>query len=78
MDLGSGPGFLGIEIGKLQPQARIIGADPSNDMLQIAGENAARAGLSSYEVRQGAAEEMPLESGCSDLVISQSSFHERR
>jgi len=76
VDLGSGPGFLGIEIGRLQPRARIIGVDPSNEMLQIAGENAARAGLSNYEVRQGTAEEMPLESGCSDLVISQSSFHE--
>jgi ubiquinone/menaquinone biosynthesis C-methylase UbiE len=76
VDLGSGPGFLGIEMGKLQPRARIIGVDPSNEMLQIAGENAARAGLSNYEVRMGTAEEMPLESGCSDLVISQSSFHE--
>jgi len=76
VDLGCGPGFLGIEIGKLQPQARIIGMDPSNEMLQIARANAARAGLSNYEARQGTAEEMPLESGCGDLVISQSSFHE--
>jgi len=76
VDLGSGPGFLGIEIGKLQPRARIIGVDPSNEMLKIARENATRAGLSNYEARQGAAEEIPLESGCGDLVISQSSFHE--
>ncbi len=76
VDLGCGPGLLGIEIGKLQPRARLIGVDPSSEMLQIARENAARAGLSNYEARQGAAEELPLESGCSDLVISQSSFHE--
>lgn len=76
VDVGSGPGFLGIEIGKLQPRARLIGVDLSNEMLLIAEENAARAGLSNYKVRQGTAEEMPLESGCSDLVISQSSFHE--
>jgi len=76
VDLGCGPGFLGIEIGKLQPRARIIGVDPSNEMLQIARANAARAGLSNYEARQGTAEEIPLESGCGDLVISQSSFHE--
>ena len=76
VDLGCGPGFLGIEIGKLRPGARIIGVDPSNEMLHIAGENAARAGLLNYEVRQGTAEEIPLESGCGDLVISQSSFHE--
>jgi SAM-dependent methyltransferase len=47
-----------------------------NSRNSIAGENVARAGLSNYEVRQGTAEEMPLESGWSDLVISQSSFHE--
>jgi len=76
VDLGCGPGLLGIEIGKLQPRARIIGVDPSNEMLQIARANATRVGLSNYEARQGTAEEIPLESGCGDLVISQSSFHE--
>lgn len=76
VDLGCGPGFLGIELGRLRPRARIIGVDPSNEMLQIARENASVARLLNYEARQGKAEEIPLESGCGDLVISQSSFHE--
>lgn len=76
VDLGCGPGLLGIEMGKLQPQARIIGVDPSGEMLQIARQNATAAGLSNYEARQGTAEEIPLEPSCSHLVISQSSFHE--
>lgn len=76
VDLGCGPGFLGIELGRLRPRARIIGVDPSGEMLQIARENAAMVGLLNYEGRQGRAEEMSLESGCADLVISQSSFHE--
>jgi ubiquinone/menaquinone biosynthesis C-methylase UbiE len=76
VDLSCGPGFLGIELGGLRPQAQIIGVDPSGEMLQIARENAALAGLQYYETRHGRAEEMPLDSGCADLVISQSSFHE--
>ncbi len=76
VDLGCGAGFLGIELGRLRPRARIIGVDPSNEMLQIARENACMAGLLDYDARQGRAEEIPLESGRADLVISQSSFHE--
>jgi len=76
VDLGAGPGFLAVELGRLRPRARIVGVDPSSEMLQIAGQNASNAGLSNYEARQGTAEEIPLESGCVDLVVSQSSFHE--
>jgi ubiquinone/menaquinone biosynthesis C-methylase UbiE len=76
VDLGSGPGQLAIQLGRLQPQARIISVDPSNEMLHIAGENASKAGLLDYEARLGTAEEIPLESGAVDLLVSQSSFHE--
>jgi len=76
VDLGSGPGFLGIELGKLRPRAQIVGVDPSAEMLLIARENARTAGLANYEARQGKAEELPLQPGGADLVISQSSFHE--
>ena len=50
--------------------------DPSGEMLQIARGNASKAGVSNYEARQGTDEEIPLESGCVDLLVSQSSFHE--
>lgn len=76
VDLGTGPGMLAVELHKLCPQAKIIGVDPSNAMLKIAGENAAKAGISNYEVRLGRAEEIPLEAESADLVVSQSSFHE--
>ncbi len=36
LDLGSGPGFLMVEIKRLFPQARVIGVDPSEPMLKIA------------------------------------------
>ncbi|HNS52317.1 MAG TPA: class I SAM-dependent methyltransferase [Anaerolineae bacterium] len=76
VDLGCGPGFLGIDLGRLRPQARIVGVDPSGEMLAIARVNAAAAGILSYEATQGRAEELPLASGSASLVISQSSFHE--
>jgi ubiquinone/menaquinone biosynthesis C-methylase UbiE len=76
VDLGAGPGLLAVELGRLRPRARIVGVDPSGEMLQIARENAAKAGLSNHDARQGRAEEIPLESGCVDLVVSESSLHE--
>jgi ubiquinone/menaquinone biosynthesis C-methylase UbiE len=76
MDLGTGPGILSIELHKLLPQAKIIGIDLSSDMLEIARKNADEAGMSNFETRLGKAEEIPIESNCANLVVTQSSFHE--
>jgi len=76
VDLGCGPGFLGVELGRLRPHATIIGVDPSGEMLRIAQANASKVGLANYEARQGNAQEMPLVSDSIDLVVSQSSLHE--
>jgi len=76
VDVGMGPGLLAIEMHKVWPGRRIIGVDPSSEMLRIASENASRAGVSSFEARLGTAEEIPLEADSADLVVSQSSFHE--
>ncbi len=76
VDLGTGPGMLAVELHKLCPHAKIIGVDPSDDMLKIARANAAKAGMADYEGRLGAAEKIPVDSDSADLVISQSSFHE--
>jgi ubiquinone/menaquinone biosynthesis C-methylase UbiE len=76
VDLGTGPGLMAIELQKLWPQARIVGVDPSDEMLSIARENAAAAGISNLEAKLGTAEEIPLAPESADVVISQSSFHE--
>ncbi|MFZ5933090.1 MAG: methyltransferase domain-containing protein [Patescibacteria group bacterium] len=76
LDLGTGPGLLSIEIDKLLPQAKIIGVDPSGEMLKIARKNADEVGMSNYETRLGRAEKMPIDSNSVDLVVSQSSLHE--
>jgi ubiquinone/menaquinone biosynthesis C-methylase UbiE len=76
VDLGTGPGLLAIELHKLWPQARIVGVDPSDEMLSIARKNAEAAGVLSFEAKLGSAEKIPLPSESADLVVSQSSFHE--
>ncbi len=76
VDVGTGPGLLAIEMHKIWPRSRVIGVDPSGEMLRIASENASRAGVSGFEARLGTAEEIPLEANSVDLVVSQSSFHE--
>jgi ubiquinone/menaquinone biosynthesis C-methylase UbiE len=78
VDLGTGPGFLAIELHMLWPQARIIGVDPSSEMLRIAKKNADEAGMPDFEARLGVAEETSLPSNSADLVVSQYSFHEWR
>nr|MBC7244454.1 class I SAM-dependent methyltransferase [Chloroflexota bacterium] len=76
VDLGTGPGLLPIQLGKLLPEARIIGVDPSAEMLEIAQQNAREAGMSHFEAMVGTAEEIPIESDSVDLVVTQSSLHE--
>jgi len=76
VDLGTGPGLLPIELHKLWPQARIIGVDPSAEMLAIARKNAVEVGMSHFETRVATAEEIPIESNSVDLVVTQSSLHE--
>jgi ubiquinone/menaquinone biosynthesis C-methylase UbiE len=76
VDLGTGPGWLAVELHKLWPQAKIIGVDPSTEMLKIARRNADEAGIPDFEARLGAAEETSLPSNSADLVVSQYSFHE--
>jgi len=76
VDLGTGPGLLPLELHRLWPQAKIIGVDSSEEMIKIAKENAAKAGVSGFEARPGTAEELPLEVDSVDLVVTQSSFHE--
>lgn len=76
VDLGCGPGLLSVELCKVMPQVRVVGVDPSAEMLEVAERNADRAGVSNFETRLGSAERMPMKPGAVALVVSQSSFHE--
>lgn len=76
VDLGTGPGLLAVELCRLLPEAKVIGVDPSTELLKIARKNADKAGITNYEARLGNAEEMPLGSSSVNLVVTQSSLHE--
>jgi ubiquinone/menaquinone biosynthesis C-methylase UbiE len=76
LDLSTGPSFLSIELNKLLPDARIIGVDPSIEMLQIAKGNTEKAGMLNYEPKLGKAEEILLEPNSVDLVVNLTSLHE--
>ncbi|MBA7559470.1 2-methoxy-6-polyprenyl-1,4-benzoquinol methylase, mitochondrial [subsurface metagenome] len=76
LDLSTGPGFLSIELNKLLPDARIIGVDPSREMLQIAKRNTEKAGMLDYETKLGKAEEIPLEPNSIGLVVNLTSLHD--
>lgn len=71
LDLGSGAGLdLIIASRKVGPSGRVIGVDLSEVMLARARANIEQAGLHNVELRRGAIEELPVESGSVHWVIS--------
>ena len=71
VDLGSGAGIDIIIAGqKVGPQGRVIGVDMTDVMIERARANATAAGLANVEVRKGLIEDLPVESGSVDWVIS--------
>ena len=71
LDLGSGAGIDLLLAAKLVgPKGRVIGVDMTDEMIAKARQNIAQAGLSNVEVRKGIIEQLPVESGSVDWVIS--------
>jgi ubiquinone/menaquinone biosynthesis C-methylase UbiE len=76
LDLGTGPGYLPIEIAKLSPAIHIVGIDLSEKLIRIARTNAAKAGLSSqlsFEI--GNAARLRFQEASFDMVISTGMLH---
>ena len=71
LDLGSGAGFdTFLALNRVSPTGRVIGVDMTDDMLALARENAAKRGVTNVEFRKGFIEDLPVESGTVDYVIS--------
>jgi len=71
LDLGSGAGIdLLIAAKKVGPGGRVIGVDMTDEMIDRARRNAAAAGLDNVDVRKGIIEQLPVEEGSVDWVIS--------
>lgn len=71
LDLGSGAGFDAfLAWNRVGPTGRVIGVDMTDDMLERARLNATQLGASNVEFRKGQIENLPVEDGSVDLVIS--------
>lgn len=75
LELGSGPGNLGLELAKLAPDFELILFDQSADMLKIAEANSAELSLANrVKTRQGNVEELPFDDNSIDLIVSRGSI----
>ena len=69
LDLGCGNGFLSQELANaVGPTGRVIGVDPSADMLQSAKERCANS--PQVELHEGFADAIPLSDNSVDAVVS--------
>lgn len=71
LDLGCGAGLdLLIAAEKVGPTGQVIGVDMTDEMIERAKKNAAKAGFSNIDVRKGYIEDLPVDNESVDWVIS--------
>jgi SAM-dependent methyltransferase len=71
VDVGSGAGIDSLIAAKMVGlQGQVVGMDMTPEMLAKARRNAAEAGLTNVEFREGYGEALPVSSGWADVVIS--------
>ena len=71
LDLGSGGGIdVLLSAKRVGPTGFAYGVDMTTEMLDLARENAAKAGATNVEFLQGTIEELPLPDESVDVVIS--------
>jgi arsenite methyltransferase len=71
VDVGSGGGFDALlAAAQVGPDGSVVGVDMTPEMLEKATATAAGLGWSHVEFRSGLAEDLPVEDGWADVVIS--------
>lgn len=76
LDIGTGPGYLPIEIAERSPNLEVLGIDISSGMLKVANRNAIKMGLARrVRFQFGYAEKLPFEDRYFDFVLSTISLH---
>jgi len=71
VDAGSGAGFDSfIAAHQLGPRGRVVGVDMLPEMLEKSRKTAELMGFKNLEFREGLLEEIPVEDGWADVVIS--------
>lgn len=76
VDAGSGAGFdCFIAAKQVEPNGQVIGIDMLDEMLERSQNAAAAMGIDNLEFRQGLLEDLPVEDGWADVVISNGVFN---
>ena len=71
VDIGSGGGFdVFVAAQQVAPEGPVVGIDMTPAMLDKSRQTAAAMGQSNVEFREGLIEDMPVEDGWADVVIS--------
>ena len=71
VDVGSGAGFDSfVAAGQVGPTGCVVGVDMTPEMLDKSRATAQALGLGHVEFREGLAEQLPVEDGWADAVIS--------
>ena len=71
VDLGSGGGFdCFVAAEQVGPEGRVVGVDMTDEMLERSRATATAMRLGHVEFRKGIIEELPVENGWADVVIS--------
>jgi ubiquinone/menaquinone biosynthesis C-methylase UbiE len=71
LDLGSGGGIdVLLSAKRVGPTGKVFGLDMTDEMLALANENKAKAGVTNVEFLKGEIEAIPLPDNSVDLIIS--------
>ena len=71
LDLGSGAGIdVFLAAREVGPTGKVVGLDMTDEMLALANKNKQKLGMPNTEFRKGEIEQMPVDSGTVDHVIS--------
>jgi arsenite methyltransferase len=71
LDLGSGGGIdVLLSAKRVGPTGKAYGLDMTDEMLELAEQNKAKAGITNAEFLKGEMEDMPLPDGSVDVIIS--------
>lgn len=77
LEIGPGPGYLGLEWLKKTDNTFLKGVDVSPDMIELAGKNAAEYGFSNrVEYVKNEGKEIPFPDNTFDAVFTNGSLHE--
>ncbi len=76
VDAGAGAGFdCFVAAAQVGPGGRVVGIDMTAEMLDKSRATARHMGLANVEFREGLIEDMPVDDGWADVVISNGVFN---